>query len=193
MATSPPHSRHSLSSGSGHSSELHNGICNSAESLDELPEENGTSSDTEAPASQLSQSSETKPSPAPSSGSNTVGHHSPLPNRFQPKGHRRTGSDPFSFRQHIPATHRSNSFFHSRTLPPHFAIGGSNGPSSPVDISNIDFRGEAITFKATTAGILASLSNCIELMTKREEFLQKKFEKVSAAVLQCSLSFSRFD
>ena len=51
-----------------------------------------------------------------------------------------------------------------------------------MDINNIDFRGEAITFKATTAGILASLSNCIELMNKREEYWQKKFEKVSALI-----------
>ena len=164
---------------------MQNGICNSAESLDELPEENGTSSDAETPTSELSQSSETKPNPTGGSSSgNAVGHHSPLPSRFQPKapGHRRTGSDPFSFRQHIPAVHRSNSFFHSRTLPPHFAVGGSNGPSSPIDINNIDFRGEAITFKATTAGILASLSNCIELMTKREDYLLKKFERVSTSV-----------
>lgn len=43
----------------------------------------------------------------------------------------------------------------------------------------IDFKGEAYTFKATTAGILSSLAYCIELMQQREEFLKKKLDKVS--------------
>ena len=38
----------------------------------------------------------------------------------------------------------------------------------------IDFKGEAITFKATTAGILATLSYCIELMGQREDQLKKR-------------------
>ena len=49
--------------------------------------------------------------------------------------------------------------------------------NGPINVNNIDFRGEAITFKATTAGILASLSHCIDMMTKREEYWQKKCEK----------------
>lgn len=48
-------------------------------------------------------------------------------------------------------------------------------------INGIDFKGEAITFKATTAGILATLSHCIDLMVKREDSWQKRLEKVSAA------------
>ncbi|XP_006006673.1 ceramide transfer protein isoform X2 [Latimeria chalumnae] len=44
-------------------------------------------------------------------------------------------------------------------------------------INGIDFKGEAITFKATTAGILATLSHCIELMVKREESWQKRLDK----------------
>lgn len=42
----------------------------------------------------------------------------------------------------------------------------------------IDFRGEAITFKATTAGVIQVLSHCIELMTKREEQWKRKMERV---------------
>lgn len=53
---------------------------------------------------------------------------------------------------------------------------GGNGHS--VDLSGIDFRGEAITFKATTAGIIASLSHCIDVMSRREDYWQKKFDKV---------------
>lgn len=41
----------------------------------------------------------------------------------------------------------------------------------------IDFRGEAITFKATTAGVIQVLSHCIELMTKREEQWKRKMER----------------
>ncbi|XP_056586542.1 ceramide transfer protein-like isoform X6 [Triplophysa dalaica] len=44
-------------------------------------------------------------------------------------------------------------------------------------INGIDFKGEAITFKATTAGILATLSHCIDLMVKREDNWQKRLDK----------------
>lgn len=49
---------------------------------------------------------------------------------------------------------------------------------SPKGISGIDFKGEAITFKATTAGILATLSHCIDLMVKREDSWQRRLDKV---------------
>ena len=41
----------------------------------------------------------------------------------------------------------------------------------------VDFKGEAITFKATTAGILATLQYCTELMGQREDQLKKRLEK----------------
>ncbi|OTF82566.1 goodpasture antigen-binding protein-like protein, partial [Euroglyphus maynei] len=41
----------------------------------------------------------------------------------------------------------------------------------------VDFKKEAYTFKATTAGIITSLSNCIDLMTQREEHWKKRLEK----------------
>ncbi|XP_059906572.1 ceramide transfer protein-like isoform X1 [Gadus macrocephalus] len=50
-------------------------------------------------------------------------------------------------------------------------------PVSPKGVNGIDFKGEAITFKATTAGILATLSHCIELMVKREDSWQKRLDK----------------
>ncbi|XP_061822255.1 ceramide transfer protein-like isoform X1 [Nerophis lumbriciformis] len=49
--------------------------------------------------------------------------------------------------------------------------------SSTKDVNAIDFKGEAITFKATTAGILATLSHCIDLMVKREDSWQKRLDK----------------
>ncbi|XP_073696096.1 ceramide transfer protein [Garra rufa] len=41
----------------------------------------------------------------------------------------------------------------------------------------IDFKGEAITFKATTAGILSTLSHCIDILVKREESCQRRLDK----------------
>uniref|UniRef100_A0A8B9KJF5 Ceramide transfer protein n=1 Tax=Astyanax mexicanus TaxID=7994 RepID=A0A8B9KJF5_ASTMX len=49
--------------------------------------------------------------------------------------------------------------------------------SSPRGPTGIDFKGEAITFKATTAGILSTLSHCIEIMVKREERWQRRLDK----------------
>ena len=48
----------------------------------------------------------------------------------------------------------------------------------------IDFKGEAFTFKATTAGILATMSHCIELMGQREESWKKRLDRVC-----CSLAY----
>ncbi|XP_041741369.1 ceramide transfer protein isoform X2 [Coregonus clupeaformis] len=50
-------------------------------------------------------------------------------------------------------------------------------PANPKGMNGIDFKGEAITFKATTAGILSTLSHCIELMVKREDSWQKRIDK----------------
>lgn len=41
----------------------------------------------------------------------------------------------------------------------------------------MDFKGESLTFKATTAGILATLSHCIELLTQREESWKRRLDK----------------
>ncbi|KAK2845720.1 hypothetical protein Q7C36_010574 [Tachysurus vachellii] len=41
----------------------------------------------------------------------------------------------------------------------------------------IDFKGEAITFKATTEGILSTMSHCIDIMVKREKTWQKRLDK----------------
>ncbi len=44
---------------------------------------------------------------------------------------------------------------------------------------SLDFKRDAITFKATTAGIIATLSHCIDLMHQREESWKKRYEKES--------------
>ena len=101
---------------------------------------------------------------------------SPLTHRSvqNPKagGHRRTGSDPFSFTK--PLSTRATAYH------PHLK-GTLYHP--PINPGSVDFRGEALTFKATTAGIITSLSHCIEAMMKREEYWQRKFDRVSAQPL----------
>jgi len=51
----------------------------------------------------------------------------------------------------------------------------------------IDFKGEAYTFKATTTGIIATLSHCIDLMSQREESWKKRLERVRWCLMQCLL------
>ncbi len=50
----------------------------------------------------------------------------------------------------------------------------------------MDFKGEAITFKATTAGILATLTYCSELMGQREEQLKRRLGKYGTGTAQCA-------
>ena len=58
---------------------------------------------------------------------------------------------------------------------------------------SVDFKGEAITFKATTAGILATLQYCTELMSQREEQLKKKLEKEQILRRQAEEKLRRFE
>ena len=145
-----------------------NEVVKSSESIDELPEEVGEQHNGCHSSSPLTRSSETSHPPklhdeggGGTSNSPLVGHR-----LATPKGHRRTGSDPFAFRQ-MP--HNRSPLLRSQ--------GGAS--TNYHHSSGFDFRGEAITFKATTAGILSSLKYCIDIMNKREEYWQKKFEKVS--------------
>lgn len=42
---------------------------------------------------------------------------------------------------------------------------------------SVDFKGEAITFKVTSEGVLATLQHCIELMIQREDAWRRRWEK----------------
>jgi len=46
-----------------------------------------------------------------------------------------------------------------------------------IDLDPIDFRGEAITFKATTMGVLSTLQHCLDLMSSESENWKKKLDK----------------
>ena len=146
-----------------------NGISTSVESIDESPEDGSTAKHS-APSTPSAHHAHSGQSETRPSGVGGSAHHSPLPSRFTPKGHRRTGSDPFAFRPAQLAVGRGFSRGHT----PHFTIGTSN----PPDLSQVDLKGEAVTFKATTAAIISSLSHCLDALQKREDYWQKKFDKV---------------
>ncbi|XP_037079943.1 ceramide transfer protein-like isoform X2 [Pollicipes pollicipes] len=46
-----------------------------------------------------------------------------------------------------------------------------------LGLDPIDFKGEAITFKATTAGVLSTLQHCAELMSQREDGWRRRMER----------------
>ena len=159
-----------------------NGVATSDESLDEVPEEERMSEEgKESEYGRRSPSTNVSFSISrPDGGSNehrgsssNSTQCSPSSSRLAPQGHRRTGSDPFSFRQ-------THLFLNRPSYLTRFTMGvnGTSVSNGHIDPHNIDFRGEAITFKATTAGILSSLAHCIDIIIKREEYWQKKFEKV---------------
>lgn len=41
----------------------------------------------------------------------------------------------------------------------------------------VDFKGEAITFKTTTAAVIDTLEHCAELVTHREESWRKRLDR----------------
>lgn len=130
-----------------------------------------------------------------SKSSSTVspGSHPAIPTHVQSRqGHRRTGSDPFvspggqfyklgrhSLQHNF---HRTHSYHNG-----HFSTAGST-PTSPIINARHDFRAEVATFKATSTGIISTLSYCIEAMIKKEEHWQKRLEKVLQYHLQIILN-----
>lgn len=43
-------------------------------------------------------------------------------------------------------------------------------------LKTVDFKGEAITFRETTSGVLESLNNCLEIIVQKEENVKKKLD-----------------
>ena len=78
----------------------------------------------------------------------------------------------------------SKSTIHSNQTPVGQSINHTPSGQSCINPANVhhqrslcDFKGEAITFKATTAGILATLTHCIDMMQQREENWKRRLEK----------------
>lgn len=58
----------------------------------------------------------------------------------------------------------------------------------------VDFKGEAITFRTTTAAVLDTLAHCAELVTQREEAWRKRLERETERRRRCEcLSKSYFE
>lgn len=71
----------------------------------------------------------------------------------------------------------TRSLLNGDTIEESFRVFNAKTKSPKTVMDAIDFRGEAITFKATTAGVLTTLSHCIDLMQKREDTLLKKLDR----------------
>lgn len=46
-----------------------------------------------------------------------------------------------------------------------------------VSTQAIDFKGEALTFKATSEGVIATLQHCVDLVVQREDAWRKRWDK----------------
>lgn len=51
-------------------------------------------------------------------------------------------------------------------------------------VAAVDFKGEAMTFKATSGAVLTGLAQCIEAIAKREELWRRKLEKEHQRLLR---------
>lgn len=55
--------------------------------------------------------------------------------------------------------------------------GGVQNLETEHGLRAVDFKGEAITFRETTSGVLAALNNCLEIIAQKEDALKKKMDK----------------
>lgn len=53
----------------------------------------------------------------------------------------------------------------------------SSTSSADENLQLVDFKGEAITFRETTAAVLDSLNHCLEILAQKEESMKKKLER----------------
>ena len=59
-----------------------------------------------------------------------------------------------------------------------------NSKDGNEKLATVDFKGEAMTFKATSGAILTGLAQCIDTITKREEMWKSKLEKEHQRILR---------
>ncbi|XP_062516998.1 ceramide transfer protein-like isoform X2 [Corticium candelabrum] len=71
----------------------------------------------------------------------------------------------------------ANSLPSSPALSPHKTSVATAIAAVSKGVIGVDYRGEAFTFKATTAGVLSMLSHCVELMNKREDQWKSRLKK----------------
>lgn len=58
-----------------------------------------------------------------------------------------------------------------------------NDNIKPIDLGDtlrpIDFRGEAITFRETTSGVVTTLQHCLDIIVQRDDTWKRKFDRES--------------
>lgn len=61
------------------------------------------------------------------------------------------------------------------------ALHSKNEDQPPLDLGDglkpIDFRGEAITFRETTAGVIITLQHCLDIISQKEESFKRKLDR----------------
>ncbi|XP_044734973.1 ceramide transfer protein isoform X1 [Chrysoperla carnea] len=63
------------------------------------------------------------------------------------------------------------------TLQQYFDACVENNIQPSPNLPPVDFKGEAITFEATTSGVLETLDHCLDLVIQREDVWRKKLER----------------
>lgn len=67
------------------------------------------------------------------------------------------------------------------TLQKYFDACAVNGGYQNLELEHglrtVDFKGESITFRETTAGVIATLNHCLEIIVQKEDGIKKKFDK----------------
>lgn len=59
-----------------------------------------------------------------------------------------------------------------------FLVSGSHNQSLELErLRPEDFKGEAITFRETTSGLMSTLNSCLEIVIQKEDQLKKKLDK----------------
>lgn len=56
----------------------------------------------------------------------------------------------------------------------------------------VDFKGEAITFKTTTAAVIDTLAHCAEIVVQREEAWKKRLEKERDKRKKCEVLLQKY-
>lgn len=85
-------------------------------------------------------------------------------------------------KMHEIETYRDILYGQIETLQRYFdSLHLKNGDNNPLDLGDglkpIDFKGEAITFRETTAGVITTLQHCLDIISQKEESFKKKFDR----------------
>lgn len=55
--------------------------------------------------------------------------------------------------------------------------GGVQNLETEHGLTAVDFKGEAITFRETSSGLMVALNHCLDIVTQKEDQLKKRLDK----------------